>query len=294
MGYRYQASSRHFIGTVEQKQRELSHNQIQNNYHLFDLAVSYQLSRRWSINGSLPLLDAHRNQLYPPKGFYRVAGIGDMSVGVQTWLFRPPTESGGNIALGINFKAPTGRSNYRSSAVTSKGQVVQATADQSIQPGDGGYGLALSTQAYHPFVFKTMTYFSGTYLFNPQDTNGVPTFRTKKGEEVMSITDQYLFRGGISHAFPHVRGLEVSMGGRIEGVPVRDAFGSSNGFRRPGYSISADPGFVYSRRGYSFSMNIPWAVERNRRRSVADIMYGGHGDAAFADYALITSFTRNF
>ena len=81
---------------------------------------------------------------------------------------------------------------------------------------------------------------------------------------------------------------------RIEGVPVRDAFGKSDGFRRPGYAISVDPGFLYSRGRYLFACNIPWAVERNRRRSVADIQNHTHGDAAFADYALIFSLSRRF
>ena len=60
----------------------------------------------------------------------------------------------------------------------------------------------------------------------------------------------------------------------MEAIPVRDAFGKSNGFRRPGYAISADPGFLYSRWGYVFSCNVPWALERNRRRSVPDIANG--------------------
>jgi hypothetical protein len=40
MSYRYQESDRHFIGTVEQKQREINHNQILNVYHLLDIAWS--------------------------------------------------------------------------------------------------------------------------------------------------------------------------------------------------------------------------------------------------------------
>jgi hypothetical protein len=43
-----------------------------------------------------------------------------------------------------------------------------------------------------------------------------------------------------------------------------------------------------------FSINIPFAVERNRRRSTTDILNGIHGDAAFADYALLISYTRRF
>ena len=110
----------------------------------------------------------------------------------------------------------------------------------------------------------------------------------------MSVTDQYLFRGGIGHAVPKVRGLAMSVGGRIEGVPVRDAFGKSNGFRRPGYAISVDPGFLYVRGPYAFSCTAPIAVERNRRRSVPDIQNGTHGDAAFADYSIVVSLSRRF
>jgi hypothetical protein len=43
-----------------------------------------------------------------------------------------------------------------------------------------------------------------------------------------------------------------------------------------------------------FAVQVPWAVERNRRRSVPDIRNGRHGDAAFADYALTIGLTRRF
>jgi len=294
LGYRYQSSARHFIGTNEQTQRELNHNQIENDYHLFDISVSYPLSRRWAIDGSLPILVARRNQLYAPKGIYHVEGIGDMTLGAHAWIFRPPTESGGNVSLGLSLKFPTGRANSTDRAVTSAGQPIIATADQSIQAGDGAWGFALSTQAFRPFYLRTMLYFSGAYLFNPQETNGVPTFRTRPHEGVMSVSDQYLFRGGVSHKIPKIRGLFGTIGGRIEGVPVHDAFGGSDGFRRPGYAISVDPGLMYSRRAYTFAVNVPWAVERNRRRSVPDTYNHTAGDAAFADYALILGMTRHF
>ncbi|MDQ6677327.1 MAG: hypothetical protein M3Z09_08530, partial [Acidobacteriota bacterium] len=210
------------------------------------------------------------------------------------WLFRPPTESGANIAVGISLKLPTGKDNSTQRAVDAKGNIVQATADQSIQAGDGGGGFALDLQAFQPFVFRSMLYFSGSYLFNPRNTNGVPTFRSRPGETVMSVSDQYLYRGGISHAVPKIRGLTATIGGRMEGVPVRDAFGKSDGFRRPGYAISVDPGFLYARGRNVFSCNIPWAVERNRRRSVSDIQNHIHGDAAFADYALTFGMSRIF
>jgi hypothetical protein len=294
VSYRFQPSSRHFVGTVEQKQREILGNQIQNTYHLFDVAVERQLTRRFSATASIPFLVAYRNQLYNPRGEYHVQGIGDMAIGGRAMLFRPPTESGGNISVGVSLKLPTGNPGATGTATNAQGQIITAVADQSIQAGDGGVGFTIDMQAWRPMWLKTMGYFSGSYLFNPRDTNGVNTFRTRRGEEIMSVSDQYLVRGGIARAVPKVPGLVVTFGGRIEGVPVRDLLGKSNGFRRPGYAISADPGFLYNRWGYVFSCSVPWAIERNRRRSVTDIANGIHGDAAFADYAVTLSLSRRF
>ncbi|MBL0158465.1 MAG: hypothetical protein IPP47_15375 [Bryobacterales bacterium] len=82
VGYRYQESFRHFVGTVEQKQREVLGTQIRNTYHLFDVAVERQITSRFSLTGSLPILFAYRNQLYNPRGEFRVNGIGDMGLGL--------------------------------------------------------------------------------------------------------------------------------------------------------------------------------------------------------------------
>ena len=42
MGYRYQPSFRHYIGTVEQKQREIAGTQILNIFHLLDFSIERQ------------------------------------------------------------------------------------------------------------------------------------------------------------------------------------------------------------------------------------------------------------
>ena len=289
IAYRYQSSARHFVGTVEQVQREILHSQIENDYHLFDVAINYELTPRWSLTGSLPMLIAKRDQR--GNGIFRTGGIGDATAGARFWVFRPPTESGGNVSFGFSLKMPTG--SYDATGHNPKGQLV--TIDQSIQPGDGGWGLALETQSFKPTYFHTTLYSSGAYLFNFRGTNGVTTGRRQPGEQIMSVADQYLFRGGLSHKVPKIRGLFASIGGRMEGVPVRNAFGSSLGFRRPGYAIDIDPGFMYA-LGYKniFSCNVPFAVERNRRVSVPDLVNHSHGDAAFADYAFVMSYTRHF
>ena len=293
VGFRTYSSYKHYIGTVYQAQRAAMHNEVQNHVDLYDLSLSYQVTPRWSILADIPAMTATRHQ-QGSVNTYRSGGIGDMLVGAQAWVWRPPTESHGNIAFSAQLKLPTGINDAKGTTILANGQKQVRPFDESIQPGDGTWGFALATEAYREFYFHTTGYFTGSWLFSPQDTTGVLTYRSAPGENVVSATDQYLWRGGFSHPVPKVRGLALSIGGRMEGVPVRDAFGSSNGFRRPGYVISIEPGLIYARGRNMFNVSGPWAMERNRKISVADIENHTHGDAAFADYTVIASFTRTF
>ena len=73
-----------------------------------------------------------------------------------------------------------------------------------------------------------------------------------------------------------------------------DLIGSSDGFRRPGYAISAEPGVTWTKGAHTFSLQVPIAVDRARLRSVPDRANGTHGDAAFADYLIIGGYIRRF
>ncbi len=292
--WRSYSSFRHFSGTVENTSREALGTFIPNHQNLYNISAEVQLTPRWSVNALVPVLQGTRDQKYAPVQKVEIAGIGDMVVGAQAWLLRPPPEGGGDIALSVGLKIPTGINNGMGIANLANGTVQQVVADQSLQPGDGTWGFSLGSQAYQKTPFHTISYFQGSWLFSPVDVTGVPTFRTAKGEGVMSATDQYLFRAGVSRHVPHVYGLAASFGGRMEGIPVRDAFGKSNGFRRPGYIISVEPALQYQYRHNMISISSPWAVQRNRRASVTDLANGKHGDAAFADYAILLGVARTF
>jgi hypothetical protein len=296
-GFRTYSSFRHYIGTVYQVQRQTQHSAVVNHVDLFELDLNYQLTPRWSVIATVPGMEATRHGQRTDTNYYRSGGIGDVTVGVQSWIFRPPTENHGNVNLSAQLKLPTGINDAKGTTITKSGAAQTEPFDESIQPGDGTWGFSLATEAYHPVLWKTAAYFTGSWLFNPQDTTGVQTFRPAPGEGVVSATDQYLWRGGFSRPVTGVRllrGLAFSIGGRMEGVPVRDAFGSSNGFRRPGYVISIEPGLMYERGRYMLNVSGPWAMERNRKTSVTDLENGTHGDAAFADYTIIAGFSRFF
>jgi hypothetical protein len=288
-GFRTYSSFRHYVGTVYQVQRETAHNEVENHVDLYDLGINYQLTPRWSLIADIPAMSATRHQQGAnPLNTYRSGGIGDVTIGTQAWIWRPPTESHGNVALSASLKLPTGISDAKGHSIAKDGTVSIKGFDESIQPGDGTWGFSLATAAYRELYFHTYGYFTGSWLFSPTDTTGI--------NQANSATDQYLWRGGVSRNIPKVRGLGLSFGGRMEGVPVRDAFGKSDGFRRPGYVISVEPGLMYSWRRYALDLSGPWAIQRNRKRSVQDIAKSptAHGDAAFSDYTIIASLSRSF
>jgi len=286
-GYRWQDSYRHFVGDVEQKQRILLQTQVENKIHLIDLSLNYQLTPRWTLSVSAPVMKADRIS-HRTMAITSSAGIGDMSIGATAWIFRPPSENHMNVQVGFALKLPTGISNITNRAAN--GTV--SSVDQSIQLGDGGTGFSLSYAAYKS-IRRFTVYSSGSYLFNPMDTNGVPTGR-KPSEAIMSVPDQYLWQGGLGYAVPKLRGLAFTFGGRMEGVPARDLLGKSDGFRRPGYAVSVVPGFQFEHGKDMWSLNVAIAARRDRTRSTSDIKDGTHGDAAFADSVFMMGYSRTF
>ena len=290
IGYRVFNSNKYFIGDQEIARP----NAVRNHQNIFDIGLEYRVSPRWSLIADVPVFDGTRNQIYPPTGIFQVSGLGDITIGAQSWIFRPPSEKGGNIAVNASLVIPTGIDNATGSALY-KGQIIKATADQSLQPGAGGWGFILGTEGYKSLWRHSDGYLQAQYLFEPMDTNGVPTFRSQPGQGVMSATDQYLYRLGVSQGVPKVRGLAFSLGVRGEGVPVRDLIGSSDGFRRPGMIISLDPGVMFNVRRTTLSVNGPWALYRNRPPSVPEIANNTpNGDAFFADYTVIIGLSHHF
>jgi len=295
--YRWQKSFRHFRGDHEEANRVDEGTEVENRLHLFDVGVNYQVSPRWSFSASVPMMTVDRIS-HGPGTVTESSGIGDMSVGAKFWILRPPSESRQNIQLGISLKLPTGNPNVTD-------QVADSTivVDQSIQQGDSGTGFAVDYVAFKSLDRFTL-FSSGVYLFNPKNSYtptgwneasrpaGYPGY--SRPGTVYSVSDQYLVQAGVGYAVPWLSGLAVTGTGRVEGVPARDIIGGEDGFRRPGYAVSAGPGFMYSRGADTWAFSVPISVYRNRTRSVSDIERGTHGDAAFADYLILLGYSRMF
>jgi len=109
-----------------------------------------------------------------------------------------------------------------------------------------------------------------------------------------SVADQYLGRAGFSYGIWPQQGLSLSFGGRVDGIPTRDLVGGSEGFRRPGYAVYVEPGLQWTKGRNIFNLYTPVLMAANRQKNIYDDRYGTHGPAAFADFLIISSFSRAF
>lgn len=300
LGFRYQKSDRHFIGIQEQPQRYTLGNQVINWIYLADFSATYGLTDRTTVSFSLPVLFADRSQAirgssgdYVSRYTTHTRNISDSSLMVRRWMFDPEAHTSQNLSLGVGVKFPTGKDNVTDTFRTSLTTSTVHNVDQSIMPGDGKFGMVVDMQGFKR-VWKTTLSVGATYLINPANTNGQLTARSRVSESIYSVPDQYLMRVGVAMPVLPKYGLALSLGARMEGVPVHDLIGGSDGFRRPGYAISIEPGLILALKGYVFNMGVPVALKRNRLRSVTDIQDNTFGDAAFADYLWTFGLSRRF
>jgi hypothetical protein len=296
IGYRHQFSFRHFVGPIEQVYRAQQHTEVMNKINLPDFNLTYQATARWSFSGDVPVLFATRQGESSPIE-YASQGIGDTIITAQSWIWSPEKPHHGNIAIAFGVELPTGRDDVQNTVL--KGTAMQTVpVDFSIQPGQGGWGIVGQFQAFHLAGKKGVAYADGSYIATPQDTNHVNSEHLAiygPGNLYNSISDEYLAEAGYAYPLEFLRGLVATLGPRIEGVPVRDIFGSSDGFRRPGFAVSVEPGLIYSRGKNMYSISVGKAIYRTRERSVPDIANGFYGgDAAFADYVWLASVSHFF
>lgn len=316
MGFRSLHSYKHYVGAVYQPQREAAGTNVINDQQAFDLGVTYSVTDRFSVAFNLPLTFNSRSSLYEHYGnalsanplqkrFYTNSnGIGDARLTASYWVLDPLKHMKGNFSIGLGVKLPTGNWNVQDEFHRRKSDgtdyTITKAVDQSIQLGDGGVGINLEIQGYQQLFSRTSLYYNGFYMSNPKNVNSasnVAPDKTVTDEMVryMSSPDQYAGRVGLNYVVSAKAGIGATLGARIEGVPAYDLVGGSDGFRRPGFIFSVEPGVSYSTAKNTFFVSVPVATQRNRIKSANDrLTPGKHGDAAFADYIISATVTHRF
>ena len=287
LSYRYLDSDRVFIGTEEQPQ--LYDQGGRHTINSFDLSATYALNSRLALSLTMPFMhdDISSIQGDGQRHSGSSGGLGDLRLVATTWVFTPSNHPNGNVNLGIGVKAPTGEYRATDEYFLSAGQTTLRPVDIAGQPGDGGWGVEFQLQAYQRLARNLFAYLSGFYLMNPRDENGTER-PSPTSNLVNSVPDQYLGRAGVAYVILPNQGLSISLGGRIDGIPVTDLVGGSHGFRRAGYSVYVEPGLNWSFGKNVLSVSVPVAVERNLERTRYSFAGG------FADFLVVAGFSRRF
>lgn len=297
VGYRYLHADQVFIGSEYRPEFEEAKTNPDITVHSIDLNVTFQATPRFSLTLEVPFsygeVTVISNRIHMAAG-----GLGDLRLIGNTWLLDPVRHATGNISLGIGVKAPTG-DDKATDHIPINGERTLRPVDTAIQPGDGGWGVLLEMRAFQQIWERTYFYAAGFYLMNPREKNNTEFFADPNVR--LSVPDQYMGQVGVSYTVWPKYGLAMSLGGRIDGMPVRDLIGGGDdGFRRPGFTIYVDPGVTWAYGKNSFSVSTPVAVERHRERSIRDLMDSERtgravrGAGGLAEFLVIASYSRRF
>jgi hypothetical protein len=281
------------------------------------VGLAYQVTDRFALTLDLPIQYGTRDTYAEHDGKHlhrmQAAGIGDMRIVGGMWLLDPKTHYHGNVSLGLGVKLPTG--NYRATDLSYRPTgPIYRPVDPAIQPGNGGTGIATQIDAFQKISKNTYAYLQGSYLFEPQDSNGtqyttgditIPGagHKLNKAFSYESVPDSFFGRGGVGIVLWPKYGLALTLGGRIDGVPADDLLGSNKtGSRNTGYSAYFEPGLTFTKGRYTFTVTGPVAVHRyvGTDPAIEAIAKKFHipdsqiGFAALADYLITTSISVQF
>lgn len=305
--YRNFKADTQYLGTTLEQPISSRRTNVISKMNYSEMSVSYAPTQQWNVAVGVPvILLASSNRALPaavttsPRYIHSSSGLGDIMVGARYWFMDCNENPDRNFSIGFGLKTPTGDSNVQDVFPNANGTDARMRpVDQSIQLGDSGWGLNINFEAFTQ-LGPIMVFGSGGYLFNPQnknDTLSPPALLNPVGPQAVderfrynTISDSYLWRAGVGSALPKVPGAGLSLALRMEGVPVTDLLGDSEGFRRPGYYLSLEPGVNFSHGKATWALSAPIRLKQD----VSKDTYGVARSSTFADHMLIMSVSYRF
>jgi len=295
VAYRRLTADEWYVGTRVAENKAPFGQPLFLNITSLDVAVSYGITSRLGLTLTLPFSRGTHSRLYADLTRHVVSatGLGDMSLMSTVWLGRPATHETMNLELGLGVKAPTGSNHVRDDFFTTTG-TTRYPVDQAIQLGDGGWGVLLQTQGFRRLRPDWLAYASGSYLASPRVKTDVQ-FANARGVGsgiFLSVPDVYTARAGLTYTVSRARGLSTALGGRVDGIPVRDLIGGGDdGFRRPGYSLYLDPGVSVAVGKGSLTLSVPWQLTADFK---SDLTPGHPKGGDLADYLVFAGYVYRF
>jgi hypothetical protein len=276
---RYFKSFRDFKGTVDQKTPK--QDESVNHVYSLDISLSKMFKNGWSAKFSLPITANDRTSSLEHGGpgtkrhTTHSFGVGDIRLTAYKWLLSTDVKQKWNLQFGLGIKLPTGDYKYQDYFYRNDSTKVLSLVGPSILLGDGGTGIITELNTFY-ILNKTVSFYGNFYyLINPRDQNGqifttgrpLDPLRIKAGAVELTVPDVFSFRAG---AYLNSNNLSYSAGLRLEGSPVHDLIGASNGDRRAGYNLSVEPGILYKMKKGTLYAYLPVTVSRKALQTIPD------------------------
>ncbi len=294
LAYRRLYADKWFVGTEVDQTKTPFQRQLFLHINTLDLSLTYALSNRATATLTLPFLYGTQSRYYADLRRHEVQslGLGDVNLIGNFWLFDPPTHLDGNLNLGLGVKTPLGSNTIRDDWWLADSSQIRHVVDQSIQLGDGGWGIIMQAQAYQRILPSTNVYFIGTYMLSTREHTDVPS---PIAGVTLGVPDVYYVRGGLAYALWPTQGLSANLGVRLDGITRRDIIGGADAhFRRPGFTLFLDPGLALRRGPDEFSLNLPVRLHQDFPQSLIDQQKSFPGGGDLADYLVYASYSRRF
>ena len=259
--------------------------------HLLNLDLAYALSNRVSLDLTVPYSSSTGGTVQGDLQFheYNTSGLGDVSLRGEYRLSDPTKPSRVTGSVGLGVQAPTGSDSEKGEFYSPTGTVVRPIGE-SLQLGNGGWGILLFAQGSAQIVGPLFAYGFGYYGLSLNERTDVVEQGAFRG-----VPDTYSVRLGAAYLLPVLQDVVVSVGGRINGVTVRDVVGGGDlHFRRPGYEVYVEPGLTWTLKSNSASVSFPIRAYQNKLDSLLDRSLNRRMGANFAPYLILASYARRF
>lgn len=293
LAYRHLGANQWFVGTQVQESAAPFGKPLYVNIQSFDVSATYAFTNRATVALTLPFSYGTHSRYYADGVRHAVSagGLGDVSVVPSFWLLAPAKHPKGNVSVGAGLKAPTGNNDSLDNFYLAKGGVIQSPVDQSIQLGDGGWGIILQGQAYRSLGARFSAYGNAWYLVSPKEKTNVAS---PLPGVTLSVPDVYSYRLGATSTISPKKAVSASLGVRVDGIPLRDLIGDDGGFRRPGYSLFLEPGVSFAKGRGLYTVSVPIRVHQDFKPSLADLQQGKPGGGDLARYLVLAGYSIRF
>jgi len=282
------------IGTEDRPDKAPFGHPVWLHIHSFDTTATYGISSRVSTSVTLPFLHGSQSRFYADGLRHQVSagGLGDVNATGRIWLWSPATHPVGNIQIGLGVKTPTGENEATADFYGLSG-TTRYPVDQSVQLGDGGWGIIADTLAFHRLGRVGYAWGTGSYLASPKDVTRI--FQQPAGpysKARVSVPDVFSAKGGLAFTLWRQVGMSGTLAYRFDGLPQHDVFGKSSGFRRPALIGYVDPSVSITHGPSTFQLDVPIRTYYNFRASRLDRQLGTPGGGDLAEYLLFIGYTH--